>query len=88
MVLFNESIGKENRVFRKIENMEEINRKTEKICERCGKNDNNVIKLERKEYLWYNFYGLRKNQFENIITLKVLGTVSYLEFNKNKNGKK
>lgn len=30
-------------MFQKIENTEEIDRKMEKICEKCGKNDNNMI---------------------------------------------
>lgn len=46
--MFNESVGKGNRVFRKRKNMEEINRKMEKICEMCGKNDNFMIEWGRK----------------------------------------
>lgn len=34
---------KQIRHFKKIENMKENNRKMEKICEKCGKNDSNMI---------------------------------------------
>ena len=30
-------------MFQKIENMEVIDRKMEKICEKCGKHDSNMI---------------------------------------------
>ncbi len=30
-------------MFQKIENKEEIDRKMQKICEKCGKNDSNMI---------------------------------------------
>ena len=42
------SIWKINKMFQKIENTEEFDRKMEKICEMCGKNDNFMIEWGRK----------------------------------------
>lgn len=42
------SIWKINKMFQKKENMEEIDRKMEKMCEMCGKNDNFMIEWGRK----------------------------------------
>lgn len=36
-------LRKEIGCFKKIKKMEEINRKIEKVCEKCGKNDSNMI---------------------------------------------
>lgn len=67
MVLFNESVGKTNKIFQEIENMEEIDRKMEKICEKRGKNDSNMIEWERKRRKYKTCYLNMKS-----INLKII----------------